>query len=230
MTRIAVTLAACAACAALACAGSRPEQKPVTVSDSDYGRLESGQTQLVDAARVELGRARDEFARAKLGETDAKQEDELARADLKAAEGARMRADSLAKTAKESNAPADIEAARTMAETARLHLQVADAHMAYAKAVQAQRAAEVRTAERRVAYESARVELAKLQALQQAAVPAAAKYPAAQLEGQVAQARRQLEQAEKESGGGEAQVMSARRTWEELNRRLQAKLGQPPRS
>jgi hypothetical protein len=229
MRKIAIVLAAFAA---LACAGSRAQKKPavVTVSDSDYGRLQAGQTQLVDAARADLARARDEFARAKLGETDATQEDELARADLMAAESAKLRADSLAKTAKESNAPADLEAARSMAETAQLRLQTASAHMTYAKAVQAQRAAEVRTAERRVAYENARVELAKLQALQQAGVPAAAKYPAAQLEGQVAQARQQLEQAEQESRGGEAQVMSARRSWDELNRQLQAKLGQTPRS
>lgn len=224
-------VAAMAACAALACAGGRAEQKaPVTVSDSDYGRLQSGQTALVDAARADLARARDEFARAKLGETDARQEDELARADLTAAESAKMRADSLAKTAAESNAPADLEAAKSMAETAQLRLETANAHMTYAKAVQAQRAAEVRTAERRVAYESARVELSKLQALQQAGVPAAAKYPSSELEGQVAQARQHLEQAEKESGGGEAQVTSAKRTWEELNRRLQVKLGQAPRS
>lgn len=228
MTRIVVTLAACAA---LACASTRPEQKKlVTVSDSDYGRLHSGQTQLVDAARTDLGRARDAFARAKLGETDARQEDALARADLTAAESARMRAESLAKTAKESNAPADLEAARSMAEVAQLRLQAADAHMAYAKAVQAQRAAETRSAERRVAYESARVELAKLQALQQAGVPAAAKYEAAQLESQVANERQQLEQAEQESRGGEAQVMSAKRSWEELSRQLQATLGRAPRS
>lgn len=215
MSKFAVALAACAV---LACAGSRPEQKPVTVSDSDYGRLDSGQTQIVEAARADLGRARDEFARAKLGETDARQEDELARADLMAAESAKMRADSLAKSANESNAPADFEAARSGAEVAQLRLRIADAHMTYAKAVQAQRAAEVRTAERRVAYQGSLVELAKLHALQQAGVPAASKYPASQLEGQVEQARQQLEQAENESRGGEAQVTSARQTWEELRR------------
>lgn len=229
MTRIAAVFAACAA---LACAGTRIEPKePVSlsVSDSDYGRLQSGQTQIVEAARADLGRARDEFARAKLGETDAMQEDALARSDLKAAESAQMRADSLMITARESNAPADLEAARTAAEIAQHHRQTADAHMTYAKAVQAQRAAEVRTAERRVAYESARVELAKLQALQEAGVPAAAKYEPSGLEAQVARARAQLEQAEKESAGGEAQVESAKRTWQELNRRLQAKLDSAPR-
>lgn len=226
MSKIVVAMTACAA---LACAGGRAEQKPVAVSDSDYGRLQSGQTAIVDAARADLARARDEFARAKLGETDARQEDELAGADLKAAESAKMRADSLAKTAAESNAPADREAANRMGETARLRLDTANAHMAYAKAVQAQRAAAVRAADRRVAYESARLELSKLQALQQAGVPAAAKYPASQLEAQVAQARQQLEQAEKESRGGEAQMTSAKRTWVELDQRLQANLGQAPR-
>jgi hypothetical protein len=223
MKKIAIAVAACAA---LACGGKRVEQKPLTVSDSDYGRLQAGQTQLVDAARADLARARDEHARAKLRQTEAINEDQLAQADLQAAEAAKTRADSMARSANESRAPAQLEQARTAAETAQLRQRAADAHMDHARKLQRARAAQVGVAERRVAYESARVELAKLQSLQQAQVPAASKYDARRLEAQVAKARKELEQAEGEVRKSEAEVTAAERTWQELDRQLKAQLGQ----
>lgn len=222
MRRIATALAACAV---LACAGSRGEKRPLSVSDSDYGRLQAGQTQPVDAARAELSRARDELARAKLRQTEAQSEDQLAKSDLQAVDAAQTRANALAKDASASREPAKLEEARKAKEHADLRKRTAEAHMEYARKLQANRTAGVKAAEQRVAFESSRVEAAKLQALQQAQIPAAGKYDGPRIEAQVAQASKELEKAEGEVRKSEAEVTAAKQRWEELNRQLQAQAG-----
>jgi hypothetical protein len=215
---------ALAAVAALACGGSqRAAKKPVTVSDSDYGRLQAGQTSIVDAARADLGNARDAVARAKLRQTDASNEVGHVQADLATADAEQKRADALMRAAKQSNDPAQLEQARAMGESARLLRQAAEAHGVYAKHLVDTRAAEVAAAERRVAYEELRVEHAKLRALQLAQVPAATKYDAAALDARVAAARKDLEAAEGHARTLGAQMNQASARWLELTRQLQAR-------
>ena len=222
MRRAAVVLAACAA---LACGGSRAAKKPINVVDADYGRLQPGQTSLVDAARADLSRARDELARAKLRVSEAQNQDELAKSDLQAVAAAQTRADALAAAANASREPAALEQARAAKETADLRRRTADAHVDYARKLQASRAAAVTAAERRVDYESARVELAKLHSMQQAQIPAAIKYDAPRLEGQVAQARTDQDRADADARKAEAEVAASEQKWKALNQQLQAQLG-----
>jgi hypothetical protein len=226
MTKIAVALAACAA---LACAGSSAQKKPVTVSDSDYGRLQPGQTQLVDQARADLGNARDALARAKLRQSDAKNEAGVAEADLQAAASEKTLAVALAKQAKASADPAEMERARGAAERAELRRRTAESHRDYVRMLEQARAAEVVAAERRVLLEEARVEQAKLKALQAANVPAATKYPGAELDARVANARKDLEQAENEARKRQSELWAAEQKWQELNRQMQASGGAAPR-
>ena len=220
-------IAMLAGLAALACAGPKKEQKPVTVSDSDYGRLPAGQTQLVDSARADLGNARDGVARAKLRQTEARHEEELARADLSAVDADQKRADSMAKASKESNDPGQLERARAANEDVQLRRRAAEARLAYAKKLNEHRAADVEAAERRVGYEEARVEQSKLQALQQARVPAATKYQPGQLDERVVSARRDLEAAEGRARTLSAETANAERLWQELDRQVQARGGPP---
>src|SRR5512134_3359067 len=112
------------ASAALACAGSKA-QKPVTVSDADYGRLQPGQTQPVEEARADLGTARDALARARLRQSEAKGQVGLVESDLQAAEAARTRAEALAKQAKASADPAEAEQARAAGQAAELRRRTA---------------------------------------------------------------------------------------------------------
>jgi chromosome segregation ATPase len=214
------------ASAALACAGSKA-QKPVTVSDADYGRLQPDQTQPVDQARADLGNARDALARAKLRHNQAKSQAGFAESDMQSAEAARTRAETLAKAARASADPAQIEQARAAGEAAELRRRTAQAHAQYANSLDQTRAAEVTAAERRVAYEEARVEQAKLQALQQAKVPAATKYQAAELEARVANARKEMDDAQNKARTLESELANVEKQWQELNRQMQAS-GRPP--
>jgi len=221
MRKIAIALGACVV---LACAGT---QKPATVSDADYGRLAPGQTGPVDEARSELSTAGDAAARAKLRQTEAKHELELAQADEKAAEAARLKAASAAKSAKESNDPAKVESARNVSDTAELRKRTADAHVDYAKKLQAFRDAEVEAANQKVSYLEARVERSKLAALQDAQVPAATKYDASMLDAQVSKAQAGMQEAHSKVGSAKAEMGNAGKAWKELDRELQARGGAP---
>jgi chromosome segregation ATPase len=208
-----------------ACAGNEAAKKPITVSESDYGRLQPGQTHIVDAARADLGNARDALSRAKLRQTEAKHEVGLVQADLAGADAEQKRADARTVAAKESNDPVEMEQARAMTDTAQLHRRAADAHAEYAKYLIDTRAAEVAAAEKRIAYEELRVEQAKLQALHVAVVPAATKYDAAALDAKVAAAHKDLDAADSRARSLAAQMKNASAKWVEITRQLQARGG-----
>jgi hypothetical protein len=214
-----------------ACGGSRKQQasRPVTVSDSDYGRLTAAQTAPVDQARTELGQARDEAARAKLRQTDAAQATALAQADIGVAEAELQRADARMKMAQESADPTQLAQATEMTEAAKLRLATAQARLDYAQKIQAARAAEVAAAESAVALQEMRVEEAKLLALQQAQVPAATKYDPAQLNARVAEAQKQFDEASATSRAALTEATSAEQRWQQLNQQLQARINSPPR-
>ena len=202
---------------------------PVTVSDSDFGRLPATQMAPVDNARDDLSQSRDDFARAKLRQTDAAQAVDLAQADLSVAAAELQRAAARTKMAEESNDPAQLAQARHMTETAQLRENTAKARLDFAQKLQAARAAEVAAAEKRVAYGEMRLEQAKLQALQQAQVPAAQKYDAAQLDGRVAAARNEFDEAQGKAQAALAEASNAEGHWRELNRQLQARAAEVPR-
>jgi chromosome segregation ATPase len=208
-----------------ACAGSKEASKPVTVSDPDYGRLGPAQTAAVDQARITLGDARDELARAKLRQTQTAQAINLAQADMTVAEAELKRAEARAKLANESLEPAQLAEARTLSESAQLRQAAAQSRLDFAKKIQDARAAEVAAAEKRVAFEEVRVEQAKLQALQQAQVPAAAKYDGAQLDSRVAAARKEFEAAQANAQKTLSDAAGAEQRWNELSRKLQAQSG-----
>lgn len=222
-------VAAAVVLALAACGGSRKQQasRPVTVSDSDYGRLAAGQTDIVDQARTDLARARDELARTKLRQTEAAQATSLAQADAGVAQAELQRAAARTKMAQESNDPTELSLASNMTESAKLREATAQARLDYAQKLQSARAAEVAAAEKNVAYQEMRVEQSKLQALQMAQVPAAAKYDGAQLDGRLAASRKELDEASAAARAAVQQSMTAEQRWLELNRQLQARSGGP---
>lgn len=215
-----VALAGCAG-------GQKKPSQPVTVSDSDYGRLTADQTAMVDKARMDLGSARDEFARAKLRQTDASQAVSMAQADIGVADAELHRAAAQAKLAQESNDPAQLSQARAMADSAQLRKNAAQARLEFAQKLQEARASEVAAAEKQVAYQEMLVEQSKLHALNKAGVPAGAKYDAAQLEGRVAVARKEFDEAAANSRAKLQEASSAEQRWHEIQRQLQAQSGAP---
>lgn len=220
---VAMAVLALAGCAG----GNKKAARPVTVSDSDYGRLTPAQTAPVDQARTTLGQARDELARAKLRQTEAAQANALAQADIGVAAAEAKRADARTKMAQESADPNQLAQARTMSESVQLRQAAAQARVDYAQKIQAARAAEVAAAEKRVALAEAEVERAKLQALLQAQVPAATKYDPAQLDGRVATAQQEYTKANATSQAALTDAMNAEAHWRELERQLQARAAPP---
>jgi hypothetical protein len=211
-----------------ACAGGNKEAaKPAKVSDSDYGRLAPAQTAAVDQARITLGDARDELARAKLRQTQTAQAVNLAQADMAVADAELKRAEARAKLANESMEPTQLAEARNLSEAAQLRQSAAEARIDYAKKIQDARSAEVAAAEKRVAFEEMRVEQAKLQALQQAQVPAAAKYDGSQLDSRVAAARKEFDDAQANAQKAMSAAAGAEQRWNDLNKQLQARGGAP---
>ncbi|HET7753165.1 MAG TPA: hypothetical protein VFK85_04580 [Anaeromyxobacteraceae bacterium] len=220
---VAIAVLALAGCAG----GNKKAAKPVTVSDSDYGRLTPAQTAPVDQARTALGQARDEFARAKLRQTESAQAAALAQADMGVAAAEAQRAEARMKMAQESADPNQLAQARTMSDSARLRQATAQARVDYAQKIQAARAAEVATAEKRVALAEAEVERSKLQALLQAQVPAATKYDPAKLDARVATAQQEYSQASATSQAALNDAINAEAHWRELERQLQARAAPP---
>jgi hypothetical protein len=129
--------------------------------------------------------------------------------------------------AQESNDPRELAQASAMTEAAKLREATAQARIDYGQKLQAARAAEVAAAEKAVAYQEMRVEQSKLQALQVAQVPAAAKYDGAQLDGRLAVARKELDEASAAARAAVVESSNAERRWNELNRQLQARSGDP---
>jgi hypothetical protein len=209
------------------CAGSQKVSKPVTVSDSDYGRVPPAQTAVVEEARSGMNQARDELARAKLRQTDAAQATNLAQADISVAEAELQRAAARMKMAQESNDPTQLAQARAMNEAAQLRLDTAKARLDFAQKLQAARAQEVAAAEKHIALQEMRVEQAKLQALQQAQVPAAGKYDGQKLDARVADVRKEFDEASTNARSSLDAAMNAERHWQELQRQLQARANDP---
>lgn len=206
-----------------ACAGGRAERGMDTVSDSDYGRLQTSQAQGVDDARQQELQARDELARAKLRLTDTQHEEELAKADQTGAESDKKRAEAESKMATDSNDPAQRQRAQELNETAQLHRRAADAHLDYAKKLNDARKAEVDAAQKRLDQMEAKVNLAKLQALQSANIPAAGKYDMAAMTNRVNKAEREHDDAAQKARTLDGQATSAQERWQDLNRQLQAR-------
>lgn len=206
-----------------ACAGGRAEHGMDTVSDSDYGRLQPGQTQGVEDARQAEMQARDELSRAKLRLTDTQHEDELAKADQTAADSDKKRAEAETKIGADSNDPGQKARAQELTETAELHRRAADAHLSYAKKLIDSRKAAVDAAQKRLEVATAQVNLAKLKALQAAQIPAAGKYDMAAMTNRVTSAQRDYDSSVHKAQTLEAESTSAEQTWKDLNQQLQAR-------
>ena len=219
------------AAAAVSCAGARGERASTAetrIPDEDVGRLAPGQTAPVEQARQFHGSARDEQARASLRLQQAQHEVEVAKADQQAAKADAARAATEQKTANESRDPADLERARQMTEQAQLHEKMAHAHLDYASQLVEARKASLDAAGKQVALGDARLESAKLRALQQAGVPAATKYDPGKFQSQLDDAQKSFDGAMQKARGLDGQAAASRRSWEDLQRRMQARGGAMP--
>ncbi len=158
------------------CAGPIASRTPTLVSESDYARVPDDRGQRVAAARLELAAARDALGRAKLNFINDENEGDLARSDQAAAKADLKRAASETKAGKASNEPALKQRALDDTAAAQLDKREADTRLAYARKLEVSRTAQVAAAEHKVTLRVEQVNLAKLLAMEEAGVPAAARY------------------------------------------------------
>ena len=217
------TLGAAVALAMTACAHGGPKQ----VSDADFGRLSPGQMQPVRQAREEQQSAREEAARAKLALEQARQELALAQADQAAADAAAQRAEAVARAADQSREPTALRRAADLGEEARLERRASQARIAWAKELIAARRADVDVAERRQESAEARVEYAKLQALQQANIPAAAKYDAEVLQRRVEDRRKATDEALRKADERDRAALAAHQAYQDARQQLAGRVLSP---
>jgi hypothetical protein len=221
MRRIALMLLATAA----ACMSSRGQSGSAPVSDADYGRVGEGRNRGVDEARQQAAIARDELGRAKLSLMDDRHEGELARSDQASAAAERSHAEAEGKIGKDSMEPGQLERARSDVRSAEARKAAADAHAQYAAKLTSSRQALVAAAESKVSLMDEKVNVAKLQALEDAGVPAAARYEHAGALEKVVQAQRRYEEARAKATESDRQAIAAREQWEDVHRRLDAPVG-----
>jgi hypothetical protein len=210
-----VLLTAAAGCATTAGPSS---QRSITVSASDFARLEASQVGPVDDARADLARARDELGRDKLSVVNDQHEGALARSDQRSASADLSRAKAEGAIGKDSNEPAQLRQAREDTAAARRAADAADARLEYSKRLATAQAAQVTASERKVDLMTERLNLAKLQALEDAAVPAAGKYDRSALTEQVDAAQRAYDQATAVAATASHESTTAREHWDELAR------------
>lgn len=226
MTRLTwvLALALAAGCASGGARGG------ATVSDADFGRLQTGQMNAVDQARQFRDSARDEQARANLRQQQGEHEEQLAGADEQAAKAAAQQADAQAKIANDSREPAALEKARVLKTQAEMQQRAAAAHMDYAKKMKTARQSALDAAGKQVELSEARLERAKLESLQQAGNPAAGKYDMAKFQQRVDGAQKAFDSALQKTRDQEAQATASQHTWEDAQRQAQAQavpLGTP---
>ena len=211
-----------AALAVMACAhGGAPAQ----VSDADFGRLQQGQTQPIDQARQEQAMAREELARGKLRLQQAEHETALAKADVTAADSDAKRAGAVATAANSNREPRQLEEANRLKDSAQLHKQEADAHVAYASKLVDARKAELSALQKRLDLADAQLDQAKLEALQQADIPASTKYDAGKFQTRVANARKDFDEAQQKAQKMGAEASSAQQAFLSAQRQFQARAG-----
>jgi hypothetical protein len=207
--------------ATAACMSGQGQSRSVPVSEADYGRVGAGQSRVVEDARQQRAAAQDELGRAKLRMMDDRHEGELAKSGQAAATAERSHAAAEGKIGTDSLEPGQVERARSDTKFAELQTAVADAHLRYAEKLKSSREAGVTAAERKVSLMDERVNAAKLQAMDEAGVPAAAKYDRAAAMEKVVQAQRRYDQARSTASEAEQQAAAAREHWQDLNRQRQ---------
>jgi chromosome segregation ATPase len=217
-----------------ACMGgrmARPAQQAAApkletkVSDVDFARLAESQRASVDRARDLATEARDDMARAELRSTEAKHEDELARADVIAAQADIQRAKTELKMAQEAGDQRKIGDAQAMMDTANMRLKTAQARVEFANRFIAARKADQDRAKVRADLASAKVEQAKMHALQANNIPAASKYDAGAIDSRVSNLERQLQTMDQRVRTAELEAQNAQQAWVDMNRRYEARAG-----
>jgi hypothetical protein len=214
-TMISIAPAALLLTIAAGCAGNAA-RKTSTVSDSDYGRLASGQTRPVEEARAQLALAQDELGRARLSVVNDQHEGELARSDQATASAEASRAAAQTKIGKDSNEPGQMQQARDDTKAAATSKDAADARLAYSKKLATAQAAQVSAAQRKVDLMTEKVNVAKLQSLDDAAIPAAGKYDRATAMQRVVDAQRALDEATSRAAAAAAETTTAKDRWQKL--------------
>lgn len=206
--------------------GRNPKFEPV--SDADVGRLAPGQMGPIDAARGQVFAARDAQSRTKLRLEESRHEAELAQAEQTAARADIERARAEQDAAASSNDPAGKARAQEAAVEAELHRRATQAHAAYAQRLLTARQAEVEAAGELIKVREAELERAKLNALAQARVPAAAKYPRAPFDAHVADAERDYQRRRAGAADALDRAEQTRNAWAALDQQYQVRLRSAP--
>ncbi len=191
------------------------------VSETDIGRLSTGQMGPVDAARTRVAAAQDDGSRSRLRLEDAKHELDLAQAGQSAAKADTERATAMQNAAKSSNKPADKARAQEMSAQAQLHDRAASARVDYAQKLVAAREAEVTAADEQVKVRQAELDRAKLTALQRSGNPAAKKYDSARFDARVFTAQADFNQTQAKAVDAQRQAEEAHNSWVALNQQFE---------
>jgi hypothetical protein len=202
---------------AVACASHQPEAR---LDDSGLARLNEDQMQPVDNARLELGRAQDNVAKARANEADARARVEVARSERDVAEAQVKRAaaqrDLLKKQYADKDAMAQADQDIAAAQDA---MRASDLKLAYLNQNVAVAAAERNLAEAKVLTQQAVIEQTKYKAMQQAGAPQTASISQGSIESRLAQARSHEAEADKDASQKRAQAASLYDRWEKVDAR-----------
>ena len=198
---------------AVACAHHTEEAR---LDDSGLARLNEDQMQPVDNARLDLGRAQDQVAKARANEADARARLEVANSEREVAQAQVKRAaaqrDLLKKQYADRDAMAqadqDISAAQEALRASELKLQYLNQNVALA-------AAERQAAEAHVRTQAAVVEQTKYQAMQAGGAPQVASINPGTLDARLAEARSQEAQTQRAVAERRSQAQSLYDRWQQ---------------
>lgn len=193
-----------------------------SVSDVDFAKVPTSQMGPVDQARQSVSRAGDEQARAELRLREAGREDQLATADVNAAQALADQARTMSQVATENRDAKKLEQSRALMEQAGAQRRAADARSDYATKLIAARQASKVAADKQRALADAKLDLAKLQALRKADTQAANKYDIGAHEQRVQQAQAGLDSAQQQARDQQWWAQQAQRVYADAQRELRA--------
>jgi hypothetical protein len=211
-----------------ACSSSQQAQiKPIPTSA--LGHLNEQQLQPVDAARVDAGRARDQYARSQAAVQDAKAKLQVAQSEKQVAVAQQDRAKSEREMLEKQNAdPATLDRARKSEALAAQRVQASDLKIDYQNKAINVAQAEEQVAAQHVNVANASAENAKLQALRQGDPNAVRNINPQQYEAAVSQAQAKEAELRGQAANQRVELVDSYNKWQELDAKVRAQTPRGP--
>jgi hypothetical protein len=216
--KIQALIAGSIASLALACSHAQPAAR---VDDGSLVRLNEQQMQPVDAARIEEGRARDQVARAHALTQDARSKVDIAKAERDVAQAQQSRSKAELELLQHQKADlADLERARTDAQTAADRVQATDLKIDYLN-----RQVELAGMEEQIAAQHAEVaqamtERAKFQALEANAPNEVRGINPAHIDSRLADSQAKEANLRKQTADKRAELVEVYNRWQALDAKV----------